>query len=106
MSLEESNGPREIFPVIIFPPGSMNDYALDARPERVTEEEAQGKAAPKDSSAPASVSSSNPPVAPEQQQTVPPLSGPQAPPAPPSPIVTADKGSGQLKENESSTPTG
>lgn len=104
MSLDDA---REITPVVFFPPGSQESSASvwDARP-KAAEEEPEETPVPKDSSAPASVSSSSEPVVPEQTKLVDPSLLSQVPPAPPVPAAIADKDSGPRKESESSTPTG
>lgn len=103
---DDSDGVRSINPIQFFPQGQVSEFALGVQPTPVKEEEPQEKAAPKGSSAPESVSSSTVPVVPESTQTDAPLSSALVPPAPPTPIATADKANGPLKENEPSKPNG
>jgi hypothetical protein len=108
MSLEDQgDGIRVITPVVFFPPGHMQSQPLNAVTKvEGNEESAEKPAAPKDSSAPASVSSSSAPVAPAQTPTESPSPSSPVPPAPPAPTATADKANGQPKANGSSTPAG
>ena len=106
MSLEGSDSVRNVVPVIFFPPGQVSEYALGVQPTPGKEEEPQEKATPKGSSAQQSAGSSTEPIVPDGTQTESPSSSALVPPVPPTPIVTAAKGNGQLKENEPSKPTG
>ena len=101
MSLEEADdGAREISPVVFFPPGENQSYALDARPE-VIRGEPEEKPVPKDSSVAGSADSSKKEDDPALTQKESPLSGNPVPPAPPALMPIADKASGPPKANES-----
>lgn len=101
MSLEDSDGVRNVVPVIFFPPGQVSEYALGVQPTPGKEEEPQEKATPKDSSVQGSADSSTGPSGPESTQTDGQSSSVLVPPAPPTPIVTADKDNGPPRANGS-----
>lgn len=105
MSLDSSgDGIRVITPIVFFPPGSQEARPLNAVTK--VKEESEEKSAPKDSSVPASASSSSEPVDPEQDLTDTPSPVSLVPPAPQLPSATVDKGNGPPKASESSTPVG